>query len=590
MSIYQAPVGEYKFLAGHVLAKEYEAIAGEDATAETLGTVLETLGQFVSDRLVPLIASADGTGCLVTSEGVKAPAGYHEAYNDFVADGWGGLHTAVEDGGQGLPLPFGFACDELLSAGSISFALYASIRLGVYSVLKSIGSPYLQETYLQKIGSGEWNGTMCLTEPQCGTDLSLIRTTATGTEDGTYRLSGTKIFITGGDHDLTPNIVHLVLARIQGAPAGLAGLGLFIVPKFSVAADGSLAARNGVTCPRVEEKLGIHASATAELLFENAQGWIVGAPGAGLMGMFSMMKLARIGTSFQAIGVAEIASQNAIAYALERIQGRDLVGGSKGSIPIADHPNIRREIVRMRTLTASARMLAFMTSLVNEQTLGRKGADSTKLAQVILPVLMSASKAISSEIGVEVATAAMQTHGGHGYIRDTGIEVLLRDVQILPIYEGTNDVQSLDLILRRLDDGRHQAIDATVDWLRSQIAELPSSENHVEYVRRTLKSLSRIEDVVSVLKEELQRSPFAALQCAREFLWLVGHGVMATLWLRALFALDSSNLPVDKVAKRAQVQFYFAYLLPETEVRISRLMAGVEIEQALRAYPVSLNF
>ncbi|MHA5498425.1 acyl-CoA dehydrogenase [Pseudomonas aeruginosa] len=590
MTTYRAPVGEYQFLAGHVLAKEYSSVTGEEASAETLGTVLETLGQFVSDRLVPLIESADREGCTVTPDGVKAPTGYHSIYNDFVDDGWGALHTAVEDGGQGLPLPFGFACDELLSAGSMSFALYASIRLGVYSVLKTIGSDYLKETYLQKIGSGEWNGTMCLTEPQCGTDLSLLRTTAVQNDDGTYRLSGTKIFITGGDHDLTPNIVHLVLARIQGAPSGLAGLGLFIVPKFHVAADGSLGGRNGVTCPRVEEKLGIHASATAELLFENAQGWIVGAPGAGLPGMFSMMKLARIGTSFQAIGVAEIASQNAVAYALERIQGRDLVGGSKGPLPIAEHPNIRREIVRMRTLTSSARMLAFMTSLVNEQSLDPADAAVRMRAQVILPVLMSASKAISSEIGVDVATAAMQTHGGHGYIKDTGIEVLLRDVQILPIYEGTNDVQSLDLVLRRLDDGRHQALDVTLAWLREQISELPENGQHTDYVKSTLKLLSRIEDVVGMLKADLLRSPFAALQCAREFLWLVGHGVMATLWLRALSTLDGSGLPIDKVAKRSQGQFYFSYVLPDAELRISRLEAASSIEQALKAYPVSLNF
>ncbi|MDG9928180.1 MULTISPECIES: acyl-CoA dehydrogenase family protein [unclassified Pseudomonas] len=590
MTTYRAPVGEYQFLAGHVLAREYASVAGEEASVETMGTVLQTLGQFASDRLAPLIESADRAGCTVTADGVKAPTGYHSVYNDFVADGWGALHTAIEDGGQGLPLPFGFACDEVLSSGSMSFALYTSLRLGVYSVLKSIGSDYLKETYLRQVGSGAWNGTMCLTEPHCGTDLSLLRTTAVQSDDGTYRLSGTKIFITGGDHDLTPNIVHLVLARIQGAPAGLAGLGLFIVPKVHVNADGSLGARNGVTCPRVEEKMGIHGSATAELLFENAQGWIVGAPGAGLPGMFNMMKLARIGTSFQAIGVAEIASQNAIAYALERIQGRDLVGGSKEPLPIAEHPNIRREIVRMRTLTSSARMLAFMTSLVNEQSLDQANPAVRKSAQVILPVLMSCSKAISSEMGVEVATAAMQTHGGHGYIKDTGIEVLLRDVQILPIYEGTNDVQALDLVLRRLDDGRHQAIDATLAWLREQVAELPEDGQHTEYVKRTLKLLSRIEDVVTALKADLQRSPFAALQCAREFLGLVGHGVMATLWLRALSTLDATDLPIDHVAKRAQGQFYFAYLLPDAELRISRLEAASDIEQALKAYPVNLNF
>lgn len=351
MTIYKAPIGEYQFLASHVLAKEFALIANEDASVETLGTVLESLGNFVNDRLLPLAASADSTGCQVTSDGVKAPAGYREAYQDFIADGWGALHTAVEDGGQGLPMTFGFACDEVLSSGAMAFSLYTAIRLGVYAVIKQIGSDYLKETYLAKIGSGEWNGTMCLTEPQCGTDLSLVRTTATEGEDGTYRLSGAKIFITGGDHDLTSNIVHLVLARVQGGPPGLSGLGLFIVPKRKVNAEGQWVEPNGVVCPRVEEKLGIHASATSELLFDSAQGWIVGKPGEGLAGMFNMMKLARLGTPFQAIGVAEMATQKAIDYACERVQGRDLIDGAKGAIRIADHPNIRREIVRMRTLT-----------------------------------------------------------------------------------------------------------------------------------------------------------------------------------------------------------------------------------------------
>lgn len=590
MMTYRAPVGEYQFLAGHVFAKEYASLVSEDSSVETLVTVLDNVGIFVSECLVPLIDSADQEGCAVTPDGVRTPAGYPEAYRRYMADGWGALHTAVEDGGQGLPLPLGMACDELLSSGSMAFSLYAALRLGVYSVLKHLGSESLQAIYLEKLGRGEWGGTMCLTEPQCGTDLSLIRTTATPNNDGTFRLSGTKIFITGGDQDLTNNIIHLVLARIHGAPPGLAGLGLFIVPKRRPDASGQWTTENGVTCPRVEQKLGIHASATAELLFDNAQGWIVGASGAGLLGMFNMMKLARIGVSFQAVGVAEITSQNAIAYALGRFQGRDLVKGRKGARPIAEHPNIVREIVRMRTLTSSARMLAFLTALVNDQSVEEGHSEKDLLAQMILPVLMSETKAICSEAGVEVATAAMQTLGGHGYIRDTGIEVLLRDVQILPIYEGTNDIQALDLVLRRIDDGRHQAVHATVEWLRKQISDLTGSCINVEYVKRTQQVLSQIENLASILGQSLQASPFAALQCAREFLWLVGHGVIATLWLRALSSLSEPELPIDKTAKLAQAQFFFAYHLPDAELRVRRLKAAGEIEQALKSYPINLNF
>ncbi len=585
MATYKAPVGEYQYIVGNVLNKEFAAVANEDATPDTLGYILDTLGQFVNDRLLPLQLPADREGCTVTPEGVKAPTGYRQAYQDFVADGWGGLHTAPEYGGQGLPLPFGFACDEVLSSGAMAFSLYVSLRLGVYEVVKSLGSDHLKETYLPRMGTGEWAGTMCLTEPQCGTDLSLIRTTAKPAEDGTYRISGTKIFITGGDQDLTDNIVHLVLARVEGAPKGLAGLGLFIVPKRKQGDDGQWSTANGVTCPRVEDKLGIHASATSELLFEDAQGWIIGQPGEGLAGMFSMMRLARIGTSFQAIGVAELATQKAIAYAMERVQGRDLLGRSTESVPINQHPNIRREIVRMRTLTASARMLAFLAALVNDLT-ESPDKDSAKVARALLPVLMSTSKAISSEIGVEVATAAMQTHGGHGYVRDSGIEVLLRDVQILPIYEGTNDVQALDLVLRRIDDGRHQAIDTTLQWLRQQVAELPAQPELAPYTQRTLDTFGLIEQAVAQLKADMQAGPFSALQSARDFLWLVGHGVMATLWLRALSGLDSDDLPVDPAAKRAEAEFYFSYQLPEAELRLARLKASASLKSALKNYPV----
>ncbi|MCJ8206416.1 acyl-CoA dehydrogenase family protein [Pseudomonas sp. RGM2987] len=586
MTTYKAPVGEYQFLASHVLAKEFDFIANDDASTETLGVLLESLGSFVNDRLLPIASSADSSGCRVTAEGVKAPEGYKDAYRAFVADGWGGMHTAKEDGGQGLPLTFGFACDEVLSSGAMAFSLYTAIRLGVYAVLKQLGSDYLKETYLSKIGSGEWNGTMCLTEPQCGTDLSLIRTAATDAGDGTYRVSGTKIFITGGDHDLTSNIVHLVLARVQGGPAGLAGLGLFIVPKRKPSADGQWVEANGVVCSRVEEKLGIHASATSELLFENAQAWIVGKPGEGLFGMFNMMKLARLGTPFQAIGVAEMATQKAVSYACERVQGRDLVGGTKGAIRITDHPNIRREIVRMRTLTASARMLAVTAALVNEQTYSEDGVQ-VMTANVLLPVLMSVSKAVCSEIGVEVATASMQTHGGHGYIRDTGVEALLRDVQILPIYEGTNDVQALDLVLRRLDDGRTQSVDAVLYWLREQITALPDIQESDTYTELTRNTLDQLEEAITLLKADMQSSRFAALQCAREFLWIIGHAVMSTMWLRVLGALKSPDLPVDPAAKRAEAEFYFAYLLPEVALRIARLKASAEIERALTAYPVN---
>lgn len=393
MSNFNAPVHEYDFLVRHVLAREIQLLNYDVNLTEDFKLVLESVGTFVDEQLLPLALSADEQGCTIKGNQAFAPDGYKEVYQNYIQDGWGAIHTSVEDGGQGLPLPLSFACDEVLSSGSMAFALYISIRLGVYEVIKTLGSDYLKQKYLEKIGTGVWNGTMCLTEPQCGTDLSLIKTKAVLNEDGTYRLSGTKIFITGGDHHLTDNIVHLVLARIEGAPTGLAGLGLFIVPKY-LSDDGKIGDSNHVSCARLENKLGIHASATAELVFDQAQGWIVGQPGQGLLGMFSMMKLARIGTSFQALGVAEYTYQKAVDYAQNRIQGRDLINKSKDSIAIIQHPNIRRELLRMQTSISSGRLLAFQTTLLNGLTTASDHPELKKLANAILPIFMAVSKTV----------------------------------------------------------------------------------------------------------------------------------------------------------------------------------------------------
>ncbi|KVQ18852.1 hypothetical protein WL99_12010 [Burkholderia cepacia] len=582
MVVYRAPVDEYRFLAQHVLAPEYRAMpdAGE-ADGDTLASIIEALGIFVSERVIPLAVTADTEGCVVADGTVRTPSGYREAYRDLVSGGWGSIHVAEEHGGHGLPLALALACDEVLSSGAMAFSLYTSLRLGVYKVLRTLGSEPLRNDYLARLGSGEWNGTMCLTEPHCGTDLSLLRTAAEARDDGTFRLSGTKIFITGGDHDLTDNIVHLVLARIKGGAPGLAGLGLFVVPKFRNDGRGNWSVPNGVACSRVEHKLGIHASATAELQFEDAHGWMVGDPGAGLAGMFIMMKLARLGTAFQAIGVAEISSQNAVAYASERVQGRDLVGGRKGAVPIVEHPNIRREIVRMRTITSSARTLAFFAAILQERT-GSGDRSEAAEAERLLSVLMPVAKAMCSEYGVEVATAAMQTYGGHGYIRDNGIEGMLRDVQILPIYEGTNDIQSLDIVLRRLEEGcPHLSA-----WLQQQLQALPSSP-FAERVRRTL---GLIEAATGQLVAQLRSDPFSALQMAREFLWLIGHGVLGVLWLRVLHAVESGEpLPVEAAAKRSEAGFYFSFLHPEVELRAARLAAAGDVQAALQLYPVDTH-
>lgn len=588
MSTFNAPVHEYDFLVRHVLAREIQLLNYDANLTEDFKLVLESVGTFVDEQLLPLALSADEQGCTIKGNQAFAPEGYKEVYQNYIQDGWGAIHTSVEDGGQGLPLPLSFACDEVLSSGSMAFALYISIRLGVYEVIKTLGSDYLKQKYLEKIGTGVWNGTMCLTEPQCGTDLSLIKTKAVLNEDGTYRLSGTKIFITGGDHHLTENIVHLVLARIEGAPTGLAGLGLFIVPKY-LSDNGQIGDSNHVTCARLENKLGIHASATAELVFDQAQGWIVGQPGQGLLGMFSMMKLARIGTSFQALGVAEYTYQKAVDYAQNRIQGRDLINKSKNSIAIIQHPNIRRELLRMQTSISSGRLLAFQTTLLNELTTASDRPELKKLANAILPIFMAVSKTVCSEYGVEVATAAMQTYGGHGYIHESGVEHALRDVQILPIYEGTNDVQSLDIVLRRIFDGKYETVSILLNWLEQQFDELELNECDQIYLEQSKKLFKQLKETTDGIKANLQHNPFAALQYAKDYLWYIAHSMMSVLWLRVISSLThSENIAVNKQNKYAEAAFYFNYMQIDSLTRHERLKRANEMSAVLQNFQPEL--
>ncbi|WP_066483164.1 MULTISPECIES: acyl-CoA dehydrogenase family protein [unclassified Sphingomonas] len=587
MRDYTPPVDEYRFLFGHVLAREFRGLAAHERVDDaTLAAILDGIGTFARDHVLPLADRADAQGARIENGVARAPDGYRDAYQAYVRDGWATLGVGERHGGQGLPLTLSMCADEFLSSGSIAFALYASLRVGVYEVLAAEGDPSPGAAFLHHLASGEWTGTMCLTEPQCGTDLALIRTIARPDPagDGTYRLDGTKIFITGGDHDLTDNIVHLVLARVADGPPGLAGLGLFVTAKYLADADGQWRTPNGVECARLEAKMGIHASATAELRFENSRAWMIGEPGKGLAGMFAMMKLARIGTPFQAIGVAELATQNAHAYAMERIQGRDAVDtAERASIPIYRHPNVKRELARMRVWTTSVRMLATFTALINDQSVS--GAPEVRArATALLPLLMPVSKAAVTETGVDVVTAAMQSYGGHGYIRENGVERLLRDVQILPIYEGTNDIQALDLVLRRLPAAGGAVMAALLDWLDAEATALSAQVGNRSVGDQTIALLATLRGITAELGDLLVHDRFAALQSARDYLWLVAHGVMSVLWLRALAALEKRlEIAVDADAKRAEATFYFSYLAPDAQLRAARLRNHASLKDALNA-------
>lgn len=588
MASYTAPLRDMRFLLNEFVdPARLRSLPGcEEMGPDLVEPILEEAGKLCSEVLFPLNRPGDEEGCRIENGVVRTPAGFKDAYRLYCEGGWASLACEPEFGGQGLPRTVSTLFQEMMCSANLSFGMYPGLSHGAYAALSKHGTQALKDRYLPKLVSGEWSGTMCLTEPQCGTDLALIRTIARPDPagDGTYRLDGTKIFITGGDHDLTDNIVHLVLARVADGPPGLAGLGLFVTAKYLADADGQWRTPNGVECARLEAKMGIHASATAELRFENSRAWMIGEPGKGLAGMFAMMKLARIGTPFQAIGVAELATQNAHAYAMERIQGRDAVDtAERASIPIYRHPNVKRELARMRVWTTSVRMLATFTALINDQSVS--GAPEVRArATALLPLLMPVSKAAVTETGVDVVTAAMQSYGGHGYIRDNGVERLLRDVQILPIYEGTNDIQALDLVLRRLPAAGGAVMAALLDWLDAEATALSAQVGNRSVGDQTIALLATLRGITAELGDLLVHDRFAALQSARDYLWLVAHGVMSVLWLRALAALEKPlEIAVDADAKRAEATFYFSYLAPDAQLRAVRLRNHASLKDALNA-------
>ncbi|WP_374572301.1 acyl-CoA dehydrogenase family protein [Phenylobacterium sp.] len=587
MAEFAPPVADYLFLFDRVLHEEFRETPGSQILdIDTIAAVLNGMGRFAVDQVAPLARTADARGCWLENGQVRTSPGLREAHQALMEQGWGGLHVATEDGGQGLPISLTFAADDILSSGGIGFALYGILSLGVYRVLRALPETGLDPIFRAKLASGAWAGTMCLTEPHCGTDLSLIHTSATPAAGGTYRLSGVKVFISGGDHDLTDNIVHLVLARVAGGPPGLAGLGLFVAPKFSVDAAGNWSRPNGVRCARLEDKLGLHASATAELVFDEAEAWMVAAPGQGLAGMFQMMKMARVGTPFQAIGAAEMAAQIATAYAGERRQGRDVTGeGARAPVPIYRHPNVRRDLLRMRVLTSSARMFALLAATALDAC-DHADARRAAAAEQKLSVLMPISKAICSEIAVEVATTAMRTLGGHGYMRDNLVEGLLRDVQVLPIYEGTNDIQALDLVLRRIPAGSGKLLDELLLELEAELEFYRTLGLDPACLETASTTLALARTATQDLAGRLTTAPFSALQAAKDYLWLLAHAWLAVLWLRVLAALrDDPPAGLDPEAKAAEAHFYFAYLGPDAELHAARLRRADQVEASLRRFP-----
>ncbi|MYN12657.1 acyl-CoA dehydrogenase [Pusillimonas sp. TS35] len=595
MPRYTAPLRDMRFVL-HELHNDAElaALPGyADMTADLIDPVLEEAGKFAAEVLQPLNRSGDEEGCRFENGEVFTPKGFRQAYEQFAAGGWVGISCAPEHGGQGMPVSVHMMIEEMISSANLAFGMYPGLTHGAYKALEAHATPALRQIFLPRMAAGEWGGTMCLTEPQCGTDLGLIRTRAAPQPDGSYQLTGTKIFISSGEHDLTENNIHLVLARIDGAPRGIKGISLFVVPKYLVNADGSLGARNPVVCGAIEHKMGIKASSTCVMNFDAATGWLVGEPDKGMRAMFTMMNAARQGVAIQGLGVAEAAYQGAVAYARERLQGRALSGPrypDQPADPLLVHPDVRRMLLTMRANIEGARALgawvskALDVSIKSEDPAARQDADD--LVALMTPVL----KASFTDIGLACANMGMQVFGGHGYIREHGMEQLVRDARITLIYEGTNGVQALDLVGRKLPahGGRllrqfFHPVSAFIE-AHTQDAQLGVMAGQLG------KAFGRLQQAtVHIMKAGLV-TPEEAAAASSEYLRLFGLVAQGYMWARmAQLAIRHIEAGDDAQgfyrAKAGTARFFFERLLPETGALLSAILAGgaamLEFDDAL---------
>ena len=560
--------------------------AHEQVNRELIDQVLEEGGKLCSEVLFPLNRSGDEEGCHYQDGVVTTPKGFKEAWEQFKAGGWPTLTCDPAYGGQGLPSIVGMPFNEMLESANQAWAMYPGLTHGAIEALHANGSDALKSLYLPRLVTGQWTGTMCLTEPHCGTDLGLLRTRAEPQADGSYKITGTKIFISSGEHDMAENIVHLVLARLPDAPAGSRGISLFVTPKFLPHADGSLGARNGVRCARIEEKMGIHGNATCVMDFDGATGFLVGEANKGLNAMFVMMNAARIGVGLQSLGLSEVAYQNSVSYAKERRQGRALTGPKEpdqSADPLIVHADIRRMLLTQKAYTEGGRAFAYWMAVTADEARHEPDAERRKAAEDMLALLTPIVKAFLTDNGFLCTNLAMQIYGGHGYIREWGMEQYVRDARINMIYEGTNTIQSLDLLGRKVlqDNG------AKLRKFGALVTELVEAEGTNEDMAEFINPLADLGQKVEKLTMEIGmkafQNPDEAGAAAVDYLRVVGHLVFSYFWARmAKLGLAHPEDPFYRT-KLATARFYFAKLQPETAALIRSARAGSASLMALEA-------
>jgi alkylation response protein AidB-like acyl-CoA dehydrogenase len=582
MPTYKAPLADMRFVL-HELhdSQSTQHLPGcEDFSPELMDSVLEEAAKLAEEVLFPTNQTGDLEGCTYENGVVRTPTGFKQAYNAFREGGWTAMASSPEYGGQGMPVSASILVEEMICSANVAFSLYPGLSHGAYLALYHHGSEEQKKTFLPNMVAGKWSGTMCLTEAHCGTDLGLLRTKAVPNDDGSYTLTGSKIFISAGEHDLTENIIHLVLARLPDAPSGVRGISLFVVPKFLVKQDGSVGARNGVTCTSIEHKMGIKGSATCALSFDDAKGWLVGEAHKGLRAMFTMMNTERLSVGIQGLGVAEVAYQNAVTYARERIQGRSLTGAKapdKAADPIIVHPDVRRMLLTMRAYIEGCRALSGWVAREIDILHRSTDEDAKTIADDFTALLTPVVKAMFTDLGFEICSSAMQVYGGHGYVRDHGMEQYVRDVRISQIYEGANGVQALDLVGRKLpqDGGRllTRFLDPVMEFLEANAAV----DGMDPFIAPLQTALEHLQIATGHIMEAGMSNHDEIGAASVDYLRLFGLVALGFMWARmAKIALPKAEDSAFYTAKIGTAKFFMQRLLPQTAALLSAIQSGSE--------------
>jgi alkylation response protein AidB-like acyl-CoA dehydrogenase len=592
MPIYKAPVDEVMFLLGDVFqVQRYANLPGfADASPDLIEAVLEEAGRFSEDVLTPLNRTGDIEGCTRQADGsVTTPKGFKEAYRKIVEGGWVGISAPPEFGGQGLPMFMTQVVNEFLSSANLAFAMYPGLTQGAIAALLVHGTDEQKVKFLPKMVAGEWTGTMNLTEPHCGTDLGLIRTKAAKQPDGSYRISGTKIFISAGEHDLADNIVHLVLARIEGAPEGTRGISLFVVPKFIPNADGSPGARNALNCGSLEHKMGIHGNATCVMNYDGATGWLIAEENRGLQAMFTMMNEARLAVGLQGLAISEAAYQNAAAYAKERLQGRALSGQKskdKPADPIIVHPDVRRTLMTIRSINEAGRALVIWTALASD--LHRRSQDEKvrQSAEDHMGLLTPVIKGVLTDLGFANTVLAQQMYGGHGYIAEHGMEQFVRDARITMMYEGANGIQALDLVGRKLPKDGGRALQAFFAEVQEFAKQHGANDAMKPYVVPVATALGHLQQATMWFMQNALAKPDNAGAGSTDYMHMFGLVALGYMWCRMAAAAQEKLKagPSERLqAKLVTGRFFMERVLPETAAHLARIQSGAASTMELPA-------